>query len=85
MIENSSTAVFEVWRSVNYEEEIILQVLKLETDDNELTPKIQSLTDIYAHYSVVAIDPIPFGDACRNNVWMDAMKEEITAIERNKT
>ncbi|XP_021597638.1 uncharacterized protein LOC110603938 [Manihot esculenta] len=85
LIENSSSAVFGEWRSENDEEEIILHIPEPEIDDDEPAPKIQSLVDIYAQCNVVATDPVSFEDACKIDVWIDAMKEEITAIERNKT
>lgn len=84
LIENSSSAVFGEWRSENDEEEIILHIPEPEIDDDEPAPKIQSLVDIYAQCNVVATDPVSFEDACKIDVWIGAMKEEIIAIERNK-
>lgn len=49
--------------------------------------RVRSLADIYASsdFARLAIEPTCFEDAAVNEEWMRAMKEELEAIERNKT
>lgn len=54
---------------------------------SETPPRKVSLHDTYQHcdFALFASEPTCFEDAVQKKEWNDAMKEEINAIERNKT
>ena len=48
---------------------------------------MRSLSDIYeqSHFVFLSYHPTNFGKAMKEQVWVEAMNEEIDAIEKNKT
>jgi len=45
----------------------------------------RSLSDIYSRCNVAEAEPIDFKEAINSQVWIAAMKEELTMIEKNET
>lgn len=57
------------------------------SSDSETPPrKFRSLRDIYAStYALYVAEPSRFEEASQEDVWCDAMKDELAAIEKNET
>ncbi|RVW45664.1 Retrovirus-related Pol polyprotein from transposon RE1 [Vitis vinifera] len=51
----------------------------------EMTRGTRSLSDIYQRCNVTIIEPTGYEEAAADKKWMDAMKEELTMIEKNQT
>ncbi|CAJ2638092.1 unnamed protein product [Trifolium pratense] len=47
--------------------------------------KLKDLSDIYARCNYCVVEPENFDEAIKEDVWRNAMQEEIDAIEKNKT
>ena len=49
--------------------------------------KVRSLKYVYesCSFALNVSDPISYEEATKQEVWLNAMKEELTAIERNRT
>lgn len=45
----------------------------------------RALTDIFERCNFAASEPFSFEDAVQHNSWRDAMKEDFSMIEKNKT
>jgi len=53
--------------------------------DNKPVRGTRSLADIYSRCNVAEVKPIDFEEAINSQVWIAAMKEELTMIEKNET
>ncbi|KAK2398761.1 putative mitochondrial protein [Trifolium repens] len=47
--------------------------------------KLKDLSDIYARCNYCVVEPENFDEAIKEDVWRNAMQEEMNAIEKNKT
>jgi len=56
-----------------------------DTIDDKPVRGTRSLADIYSRCNVAEAEPIDFKEAINSQVWIAAMKEEITMIEKNET
>ncbi|KAL4385198.1 hypothetical protein GQ457_15G013980 [Hibiscus cannabinus] len=54
-----------------------------DTTDVDEVIKIKSLASVYEGCNLVFVEPTSFGDATKVPEWIDAMKLEISAIEKN--
>ncbi|GKV25775.1 hypothetical protein SLEP1_g35169 [Rubroshorea leprosula] len=57
----------------------------VEVDDDSLVLKTKSLAEIYARCNLAYAEPNCFEEASKQQVWIDAMKEELSMIEKNET
>ncbi|GKV16599.1 hypothetical protein SLEP1_g27221 [Rubroshorea leprosula] len=54
-------------------------------DDDSPVFKTKSLAEIYAKCNLASAEPNCFKEATKQQVWIDAMKEELSMIEKNQT
>ncbi|GKV33035.1 hypothetical protein SLEP1_g41587 [Rubroshorea leprosula] len=58
---------------------------KTEVDDDSSVLKTKSVAEIYARCNLASAEPNCFEEAAKQQVWIDAMKEELSMIEKNQT
>jgi hypothetical protein len=79
------------WEAVSIKETKQEYQIKLDAteDDDTVDDKpvrgTRSLADIYSRCNVAETEPIYFEEAINSQVWIAAMKEELTMIEKNAT
>ncbi|GKV17137.1 hypothetical protein SLEP1_g27679 [Rubroshorea leprosula] len=56
-----------------------------EVDDDSPVLKTKSLAEIYARCNLASAEPNCFEEAAKQQVWIDAMKEELSIIKKNQT
>lgn len=59
--------------------------LGVETTSDTSVLKVRPLTDVYERCNLVHAEPTSYTEAAKISEWIEAMKDEIDAIERNKT
>lgn len=62
-----------------------LKAIDFKKDSESKSPVLKTLFEIYEIYNLTNHEPSSYNEAAKHQEWVQAMKEEIAAIEKNQT